>query len=197
MTGENQDELERTRELRQAQVQDMAAEFESLLSRLYSRYAELFAEDSQLWTALARDEQDHALALRSLEGADIVGNGISTGADVSAERLQPVVMHLEQLIERAQRGDTSRGRALAAAVGMETDMLEGSVGAVLNPANPAAATVQQYLTSETRRHLSVLLDRIREVQKLSANATRLPAPAAVQTPPEPRPARPPVRPIRK
>ncbi len=197
MTGESQDELERTRDLRQAQVQDMAAEFEILLSCLYSRYAELFAEDSQLWTTLAREEQDHALALRSLEGADVVGNGISTGADVSAERLQPVVTHLEQLIERAQRGDTSRGRALAAAVGMETDMLEGSVGAVLNPANPAAATVQRYLTSETRRHLSVLLDRIREVQKLSADATRLPAPAVAPTPPEPRPARPPVRPIRK
>lgn len=155
---------------------------ELLLAALYAEFGRRFSADAAFWERLVREETMHAQLLAKLRTAVEKGVMVFDEGKVKTYTLSAMIERIEDLVQRARRGDLTRNQALAQAMDLEAALIEKGVFTHFEPLNEKARAVLKRLQAETRDHV----ERVRRMRDdMGPKPSPLPAPPPASAP-EPR-----------
>ena len=134
---------------------------EKLLSRLYTLFSEQFPAYRDFWEKLSQEEKSHArLMERLLDAAreDIV---FFEEGKITTHTLRAFILHLEGIVQKAERGEFTLSSAFATGVDYESSLIEKNVFSRFDSLHDKAKTALKILQTETINHV----ERIRTEQK--------------------------------
>ena len=146
----------------QRQILNDLAAHESMIGELYDMYATMHPQNSSLWSALAKEEREHASMLISLNklldnGSLFWNLGEFANANV-AEQL--AVIHTAA--NRARNSKPSESECIETAVQIEASLLDSKFYSVVTSEAKDFTYVCQALSKATEKHLQQLKDKITE-----------------------------------
>ena len=155
------------------QLLTQAMDNETAVSGLYARYAELFSEQAETWSVLARSELKHAAMLRALLAA-----GVPELADIPMDKMQSgpmdfITTQVTSMPAKAASGEVMPTRAIANALLLESSLIENFLFDV-SKATGYFHQVAEQLCRESQYHQQL----VRRLQSGEAHSTDMPqAPA--------------------
>ncbi|TLM97723.1 hypothetical protein FDZ71_18105, partial [bacterium] len=138
---------------------------ELAVSRLYRVFAERFAEERSLWDGLAdEEEQHHQWVMTLLESARAGKVRIKEDTKVNAEAVKRAIERVEELMDKAIRGDMDLYEAYRTAYALETSLTEGKAFSLLESQSPKGQpSVCEELDGATSAHAMRLRLRLEEL----------------------------------
>ena len=155
---------------------------ESLRADLYRAFARCLHSDSAFWNSLVQDEQIHTRIIDKL--ADAAQKGVLTFEAVQdkTSALSPAIKQIQRLLQRAQQGDIERAEALAAALEIESNLIEKGVFLQFDPLPEKARNLLNKHNVETLNHVVRLREMLDGDRQEIATEAGCPADASEVTP---------------
>lgn len=138
----------------QRRILDTMIELEESIAALYDGYATFCPWEPEFWRQMAREERDHATALRGLQGFLDRGVLFQNIGRFDRGAMQAMIDELRRLAgKRCPMTD-----AVRTAIRIENSLLESRFYDVVTSDSPDFQLVAQFLSESTRAHVA----RIRE-----------------------------------
>ncbi|HEY5791499.1 MAG TPA: hypothetical protein VIX81_12795 [Gammaproteobacteria bacterium] len=140
----------------QRRILDRLIEWEESAAKLYGRYARRFPEQAEVWLGLAREEAEHAAALRAFHvlldhGFLLEGIGGFDSSIVDQE-----IATARTALERADKPSLQLADAIATARAIETSVIETQFYDVVSCKAPEFEAIAEMIVGGSDRHLEKL-----------------------------------------
>ena len=134
---------------------------EEMLSKLYGHFAQQFPEYSKFWNQLSKEENRHARLIQKLLDAAKKGKIIFDEGKITTYTLNAFISRLEQILQKAIKGEYDIKRALACAMDYENSLIEKNIFTHFDSLSDKVKSTLKILHSETTDHI----ESIRRVQQ--------------------------------
>jgi rubrerythrin len=142
-------------------------EHEKAIGRLYAAYAHRFPRDREFWLGLAREEQQHAQWVESLQ-ARVEEDPSSLAVDrFPTGTIELSLAYVNRLTENAGDPHLTRANALSIALDLERALLEHRYFEVFAGNDPQIQRTLQLLRQCTQTHLQKVQHLWESVAQLS------------------------------
>ncbi len=134
---------------------------EKTLSKLYALFSEQFLQHKDFFTKMSMEEDRHAKLIEKLLEAAEKGIIFFDEGKIKTYTLTAFLSRLEELVEKAERGEFTPVTAFACAVDYESSLIEKKVFSHFDSLNEKSKGTLKILQSETLNHI----ERFRNAQK--------------------------------
>lgn len=140
----------------QRRILDRLIEWEGLISRLYTRYAERFPEHRELWLDMAAEEVGHAEALREIHA--LIGQGavLENIGEFKEDLVEHEIVLIRAALERCDEPGLTITEAADVARSIETSIIESLFYDAIECCAPRFHEIAERLRTETEAHLDKL-----------------------------------------
>ena len=136
----------------QKNIIDSMIKQESLLAKLYTLFAKQFPDYSELWTALAKDEMQHAKWLGELYEAGAKGIVLFDEGKIKTYTMNAFITYLEGIIARAEKNELPLANAISCTHDLERSLIEKNVFSHFDSTSAKARSILKRLTLENTVH---------------------------------------------
>ncbi len=126
---------------------------EVLLSRLYGLFSKQFSQHKEFWVKLSKEEARHAKLIEKLSEAAKTGLIFFDEGKIKTYTLSAFLTRLEDIIEKAERGEFNLSSAFAYAIDYESSLIEKNVFSHFDSLSDKAKGTLKILQSETIKHV--------------------------------------------
>lgn len=141
---------------KQKNILCLLSENEEKIAELYRLYAEKIRGRKRLWKAFAKEEDEHAEVIRSL---DVRFGHDQDSLKVNKHAFQ-IVDYISRFIDeeilKAKKREVTHWEALESALRIEQSMVENKSFEIFKPINKAVTKVFRALNRETKGHVKDL-----------------------------------------
>jgi len=137
---------------------------EEMLSKLYGHFSQQFPEYSQFWNQLSKEEHRHARLIQKLFDAAKKGKIFFDEGKITTYTLNAFVSRLEQILQKAVKGEYDIKTALVCAMDYENSLIEKNIFTHFDSLSDKVKSILEILHSETIDHV----ESIRKVQQTVA-----------------------------
>ena len=138
----------------QVKIVEMMYKQETLMARLYEKFARKFPEHEAFWKGIAEEERRHARYIQKLFNAQKKDLVIFDEGKVKTYTLNTIIEHLENLLKQADEEDFSLVKAIGYTLDIERSLIEKEVFKHFKGANKDVTAAMEKLDRETRIHMS-------------------------------------------
>jgi hypothetical protein len=148
-------------------IQQMVTQ-EKLLSKMYALFAQQFPEYAEFWGRLSKEEESHSKLIEKLWEAEDKGLVSFEEGKIKTYTLELLVGRLQELVEKAEKGDFTLPAAFAHAVDYETALIEKNIFTHFDSSNEKIKRRLKMLQDETLDHV----ERIKQTQQEAIGSSR-------------------------
>lgn len=135
----------------------LMSSYESMISELYQKFADIFPEHYDFWSDLSDDEIEHSSWIITLS-EDIDAGFLKIKKSAFSDKLKrETVGHLEDLLENLP-DDISLAEACDIALSIEQHMLEREYISLFDGEDEALEELAENLAIDTRQHVRNLIE---------------------------------------
>lgn len=137
---------------------------ERTLSKLYALFADQFPEHKDFLTKMSSEEERHAKLIEKLLEAAEKGIIFFDEGKVKTYTLNIFLSRLEELVEKAERGEFTPITAFACAVDYESSLIEKKVFSHFDSLSEKSKGTLKILQSETMGHVERFRDEQNKIK---------------------------------
>ncbi len=145
---------------------NVMVEAENTVAEFYLLCSERFAENSNFWGSLAREELAHAEVIRRLiELVNIQPDQFSAGKSAPLDAIKSFIARTKSSIETLQRGELPEEKVLLIAYHIENTVIETQYADVVNTENQEYRALLTQVITETLKHKESVVGKMRDLSK--------------------------------
>ncbi len=129
-----------------------AHEVEKTLGDIYTQFAENFPDHNDLWSALIKEEHEHAEAVRTLYQLTYEGKSLFDEGNIKAEAIQSIIDYLKGIYSAAKQGKYTARKAISITCDIEKSLIEKDFYSHFK-VSPEYAEILQLLEKGAKVHL--------------------------------------------
>lgn len=134
---------------------------EEMLSKLYGHFSQQFSEYSNFWNQLSKEEHKHARLIQKLLDAAKREKIFFDEGKITTYTLNGFISRLEQILQKAIKGEYNIKTALVCAMDYENSLIEKNIFTHFDSLSDKVKSTLKILHSETTDHI----ESIRKVHK--------------------------------
>ncbi|GAK54895.1 hypothetical protein U27_01726 [Candidatus Vecturithrix granuli] len=139
-------------------------ELEKTIGDIYAVFAERFPEHKTLWNTLAKEEQEHAEAVRQLYRLTYEKQVLFDEGSIKTEAVQSIVDYLKRTYDAAKRGKFTAAQAVSITYDTEKSLIEKNIFKHFKVA-PQLAETLQYLQDGSQHHIRLAKKELEKIQR--------------------------------
>lgn len=145
-------------------IQQLIAQ-EGLMAKLYAVFALQFPEYKEFWTKISEEEKKHSQLIDKLSRAEKKGLVFFDEGKTKTYTLSTFIGHLENMVEKAEKGEFDLPKAFIYAQDFESALIEKKVFTYFDSLTEKAEGVLKLLNTETLSHVQRVKEMRDEVVK--------------------------------
>ena len=136
----------------QKEIIELMIRQESLLSKLYTLFAEQFLEHGDVWEELAKEEKQHANWLKQLYDAGEKSIILFDEGKTKTQTMNIYIKYLMGIIAKAENQELTLPQAITYTMDLESSLIEKNAFTHFDSLSEQARSVLKRLAQETEGH---------------------------------------------